>query len=119
MLAAAYEISLARLQIEAPRTADLRAPASGVGAVRTVHAVQKPTRCGDDGTGHGVTQCSLYLAARPGLTDSSCPVGIYRLVKTLVAHRIGRKLPSKCDRKLRNLSLDAVVAATALTELNR
>ena len=58
---------------------------------------KNPMDAGAAGTGHRVTQYSLYLALRPGLTDSSCPVEIYRPVKTLVAQRIGRKLPSECD----------------------
>ena len=73
---------------------------------------------GAAGTGHRVTQYSLYLALRPGLTDSSCPVEIYRPVKTLVAQRIGRKLPFRVRSQAAELSPDALVGATALTELN-
>ena len=81
----------------------MHAPASGVGTMRPVHALCKnPMDAGTVARGHRVPQCSLYLALRPGLNDSPCPVGIYRLVKTLVAQRIGGKLPSECDRKLRN-----------------
>jgi hypothetical protein len=107
VVAAAYETSLARLQIEAPRTADLRAPASGRHlAHRACSANPMDAENGWKGTPWA--ECSLYPALRPGLNDSPCPVGINRLIKTLVAQRIGRKLPSECSQ-VAELSPDALV----------